>query len=87
MGYSSQLLSVPEGCIVERLALFNQGIERHRGLLMACEHDTWMLAVGRSAAASQPPADLAEMLALAAESLPAPIMAGLRKAEPSGRPR
>lgn len=85
VGYSSQPLSIPEGCIVERLALFNQGIDKHRGLLMACEHDAWMLAVGRSAAAGPPPADFAEMLALAAQSLPAPIMAGLRNAEPLGQ--
>ncbi|MHA7651045.1 hypothetical protein ACX9NE_18880 [Mycobacterium sp. ML4] len=50
VGYPSQPLSIPEGCIVERLALFNQRIDRHRGLLMACEHDTWMLAIGRSTA-------------------------------------
>lgn len=85
VGYSSQPLSIPEGCIVERLALFNQGIDRHRGLLMACEHDTWMLAIGRSTAAGRPPADLAEMLSLAKESLPKPIMEGLRKAEPVGQ--
>ncbi|AKN16977.1 hypothetical protein MHAE_01605 [Mycobacterium haemophilum DSM 44634] len=85
VGYSSQPLSIPEGCIVERLALFNRGIDRHRGLLMACEHDTWMLAIGRSAAAGRPPADLAEMLTLAAQSLPAPIMAGLRNAQPLGQ--
>ncbi len=85
VGYSSQPLSMPDGFIEERLALFNQGIDRHRGLLMACEHDTWMLAVGRSAATGPPPADLAEMLTLAAESLPAPVMAGLRKAEALGQ--
>jgi hypothetical protein len=85
VGYSSQLLSIPDGCIVERLALFNQGIDRHRGLLMACEHDTWMLAIGRSTESGRPPADFAEMLTLAEHSLPAAIMAGLRKAEPLGQ--
>lgn len=84
VGYSSQPLSIPQGCITERLALFNQGIHQYRGLLMACEHDTWMLAIGRSAAAGRPPANFAELLALAEQSLPASIMAGLRQAQPLG---
>lgn len=86
LGYASQPLSIPAGRIGERLALFNHGIDRHRGLLMACEHDTWMLAIGRSTAAGPPPVDFAEMLTLAAESLPPSITAGLRKSEPLGRP-
>ncbi|MBY0442061.1 MAG: FAD-dependent monooxygenase [Mycobacteriaceae bacterium] len=85
VAYSSQPLSIPQGCIAERLALFNHGINKHRGLPMACEHDTWMLAIGHSAKAGRPPANFTEMLALAEQSLPASIMAGLGKAQPLGR--
>ncbi|MGO9509153.1 MAG: FAD-dependent oxidoreductase [Mycobacterium sp.] len=84
LGYSSQQLSIPEGHIAQRLALFNPGDGRPGGLLLACEHDTWMLAIGQSTDAGEPPTDFAAMLSLAQQSLPPAIIEGLRGARPIG---
>ena len=83
-GYSSQQLSVPEGSIAQRLVMFNPGGGKPGGLLLAYEHDTWMLAIGQPADAGEPPTDFAAMLALAEPSLPPAIIEGLHQAHPIG---
>lgn len=82
LGYSSQRLRIPEGCIAQQMVMFNRGPRQPRGLLLGCEHGTWMLAVGRSADAGGAPADFATMLALAQGAVPSAIMDGLRRAQP-----
>jgi 2-polyprenyl-6-methoxyphenol hydroxylase-like FAD-dependent oxidoreductase len=84
LGYSSHQLSIPRGSIAQRLVLFNPGGGKPRGLLLACEHDTWMLAIGQTTDAGEPPTDFDAMLALAEQSLPPAIVEGLRRAEPLG---
>jgi hypothetical protein len=83
-GYSSQQLSIPEGSIAQRLVMFNPGGGKAGGLLLACEHDTWMLAIGKPIDAGEPPTDFDAMLALAEPSLPPAIIEGLRRAHPIG---
>lgn len=83
-GYASQQLSIPEGSIAQRLVLFNPGGGRPRGLLVANEHETWMLAIGVTADTGEPPTDFAAMLAMAEPSLPPAIVEGLRGAYPIG---
>jgi 2-polyprenyl-6-methoxyphenol hydroxylase-like FAD-dependent oxidoreductase len=82
--YASQQLSMPTESISQRLVMFNPGDDRPGGLLLANEHDTWMLAIGQPTETGEPPTDYAEMLALAAPFLPADMMAGLRQAHPIG---
>lgn len=82
--YASQQLSLPEGSITQRLVMFNPGGGKPGGLLLACEHDTWMLAIGQPTDAGEPPTDFAAMLALAEPSLPPAIIEGLRRAHPIG---
>lgn len=84
LGYSSQRFRIPHGRIAEQLVAINQGLGRPGALLMACEHDTWMLAVGRPTDDGGAPADVATMLTVAAEALPRSIADRLRCAEPVG---
>jgi 2-polyprenyl-6-methoxyphenol hydroxylase-like FAD-dependent oxidoreductase len=84
LGYASQQLSIPKGSIAQRLAFFNPGGGKPAGLLLACEHDTWMLAIGQPTDAGDPPTDFAAILALAEQSLPPAITEGLRHAQPLG---
>jgi 2-polyprenyl-6-methoxyphenol hydroxylase-like FAD-dependent oxidoreductase len=84
LGYSSQRLSIRKGIIAEHLVMFNPGGGKPGGLLLACEHDTWMLAIGQLTDVGAPPTDFATMLRLAEQSLPAAIANGLRHAEPIG---
>lgn len=84
VGYVSQQLSMPEDSIAQRLVMFNPGCGRPGGLLLANEHDTWMLAIGQPTDAGEPPTDYAAMLALAAPYLPPAIADGLRRAHPIG---
>jgi 2-polyprenyl-6-methoxyphenol hydroxylase-like FAD-dependent oxidoreductase len=84
LGYSSHQLSIPRGSIAQRLVLFNPGGGKPGGLLLACEHDTWMLAIGQPTDAGEPPTDFDAMLALTEQSLPPAILEGLRRAEPLG---
>ncbi|KAA0103500.1 NAD(P)/FAD-dependent oxidoreductase [Mycolicibacterium sp. P1-5] len=79
-GYSSQLLSIPPGRIRQRMAFVNQGRSAPGALLVAYEHDTWMLAISRSDEDGLPPETFAEMLRLAEPLLPTTITAGLREA-------
>jgi 2-polyprenyl-6-methoxyphenol hydroxylase-like FAD-dependent oxidoreductase len=83
-GYSSQQLSIPEGSITQRLVMFNPGGGKPGGLLLAYEHDTWMLAIGQPIEAGAPPTDFDAMLNLAEPSLPPAIIEGLRRAHPIG---
>lgn len=84
LGYSSQRLRSPHGRDDVQLAAVTPGLGRPRALLMACEHDTWMLAVGRSTDHGGAPADLETMLAVTDEVLPRSIADRLRRAEPVG---
>jgi 2-polyprenyl-6-methoxyphenol hydroxylase-like FAD-dependent oxidoreductase len=84
VGYSSQRLAIPKGAIDQQLITSNQGSRHPSVLLSACEHHTWMLAVGRSLDSGGAPADFDEILALAQQVLPHSIGDGLRAAQPSG---
>nr|BBX76358.1 hypothetical protein MFLOJ_01450 [Mycobacterium florentinum] len=84
LGYSTQQLSIPDGSIAQRLVVFNPGGGQPGGLLLTCEHDMWMLAIGRPSEAGDPPTDFASMLAIAEQSLPPAIIEGLRNAQPLG---
>ncbi len=83
--YSSLLLRIPEGMITEKLMLvIDRGPGEPGGGLIAYEHGTWMLTIGRLAIDPEPPTDFAGMLELAERFTPPPILAGLRSAEPLG---
>lgn len=84
-GYSSQLFRVRPGRITERMAFVNRG-SRSRGLLLvAYEHDGWMLAITCPDECGTPTTDSTAMLEAAEQMLPDTIMAGLRDATPVGQ--
>jgi uncharacterized protein (TIGR02246 family) len=83
-GYSSQLMRITPGRITERMAYVSQGKTAPGAVLMAYEHDTWMLAVSLPIECGSPPSNLTEMLAAAEQILPAAIMTGLRDGTPVG---
>ena len=80
--YSSHLLRIPAGRIVEKMLLIEPGKGLPRAGLLAYEHDTWILTVGQLAMHGEPPGDLAGMLALAERCMPPSILAELRSAQP-----
>ena len=80
--YSSQLLRIPDDAIAEKMALIESGNGLPRAGLLAYEHDTWILTVGRQAADGDPPMDLTGMLALAEQCMPGSILAALQSAQP-----
>jgi 2-polyprenyl-6-methoxyphenol hydroxylase-like FAD-dependent oxidoreductase len=83
--YSSQLMTIPDGRIAERMAsMLDQGCRSTLLLLLACEDNTWVLAMGHGAGHRDPPTDFAEMLTTAEQFIPTGIMAGLRDATPVG---
>ncbi len=83
--YSSQLLSMPEGCIPEKLMMAVQpGAGKPRGALMAHEHGAWILTVGRLANDPNPPTDLHGMVSLVEGFVPPSILAAVRTAETVG---
>lgn len=84
LGYSSQRLRIPHGSINQQLVTVIQEGCRPGALLMVCEHNTWMLAVGRSIKRGGAPADFKTMLDVAAQALPSSIAEVLRHAEPVG---
>lgn len=84
LGYSSHRLHIPHGRLNQQLVAINQGPSRPGALLIACEQDSWMLAVGRPTDHGGAPADFVTMLAVAAEALPRSIADRLRRAEPVG---
>lgn len=77
-------MHIAPGRITERMAFVSQGNTAPGALLMAYEHDTWMLAVSRPIERGTPPENFTEMLAAAEQILPAAIMAVLRDATPIG---
>jgi len=83
-GYSSQLMHIAPGRITERMAYVSQGNTAPGALLMAYEHDTWMLAISRPIECGSPPKNLTEVLAAAEQILPPAIMTVLRDATPVG---
>ncbi|WP_454790933.1 SgcJ/EcaC family oxidoreductase [Mycolicibacterium lutetiense] len=84
-GYSSQLLRIPPGRITERMAFVNRGSRSAGLLLVAYEHDTWMLAITCPDEYGIFATDFTEMLEAAEQMLPTTIMAGLRDATPVGQ--
>jgi 2-polyprenyl-6-methoxyphenol hydroxylase-like FAD-dependent oxidoreductase len=82
--YSSQLMTIPDGRIAERMAMVDPGNRTTRLLLLAYEHNTWILAIGHTTAHAAPPADFAKLLTTAEQMIPPAIMAGLRDAAPIG---
>lgn len=84
VGYSSQRFAIPHRSLNKQLVMSNQGLDQHVVLLLACEHDTWMLAAGRSIDAGGAPADFAAMLAMAQNALPDTLAEALRDAQPIG---
>lgn len=84
VGYSSQRLAIPSGCIDQQVVMSNRGPREPGVLLLACEHHTWMLAVGRSIENGGAPADFATMLTLSEDVLPRAIADALRNGQPIG---
>ena len=84
-GYSSQLIHVPPGRIAERMAFVNRGSRSPGLLLVAYEHDTWMLATTCPDGYGTPATDFTAMLDAAEQMLPETIMAGLCDATPVGQ--
>jgi 2-polyprenyl-6-methoxyphenol hydroxylase-like FAD-dependent oxidoreductase len=80
VGYSSQRLRIPTGRIREQVVASR--VTQCAVLLVACEQDSWMLAVGRPIDAGGAPSDVATMLAMAEDLLPPEIMGGLRSSQP-----
>ena len=85
-GYSSQQLSIPEGSITQRLVMFNPGGGKPGGLLLAYEHDTWMLAIGQPIEAGEPPTDFDAMLTWPSRPCPRPSSRDCAVHTPSVRP-
>jgi 2-polyprenyl-6-methoxyphenol hydroxylase-like FAD-dependent oxidoreductase len=83
-GYSSQLLHLPAGSISERMVFINEGNAAAGALLLAYEHNTWMLAIAQPAECGSPPADFAAMMDMAENLLPPTIAAALRGGIPVG---
>lgn len=83
--YSSQLMDVPDGRIEQRMtSIVDHASTATRLLLLAYEHNSWILAVGRAIGQDNPPADFEELLAAAEQFIPTAIMTGLRAATPIG---
>ncbi|WP_264068973.1 FAD-dependent oxidoreductase [Mycolicibacterium komossense] len=83
-GYSSQLLYIAPGRIAERMAFVSQGNMAPGALLVAYEHDTWMLAVASPIECGTPPGSFTELIDAAGQILPAAMTAALRDASPIG---
>jgi 2-polyprenyl-6-methoxyphenol hydroxylase-like FAD-dependent oxidoreductase len=83
-GYSSQLVHIAPGRIAERMAFVSQGRTAPVALLVAYEHDTWMLAIARPIEHGSPPTTFVELQLEAERILPAAIVAALLEATPVG---
>jgi uncharacterized protein (TIGR02246 family) len=83
-GYSSQLMHIVPGRLTERIAFVSQGNTAPGALLVAYEHDTWMLAISRPVECGTPPTNFSQMLEAAEQILPAAFMTVLRDATPIG---
>jgi 2-polyprenyl-6-methoxyphenol hydroxylase-like FAD-dependent oxidoreductase len=84
--YCSQLLSVADEHVGAWMMLVDPGAGKPRGALLAYEHGTWILTIGRPVGGGDLPRDLLGMLSAAEEVMPAKIVAGLRHAQPLGEP-
>jgi 2-polyprenyl-6-methoxyphenol hydroxylase-like FAD-dependent oxidoreductase len=84
VGYSTQQLVLPDGFLEQQVIMSNQGTIRPRVLMLACEHQNWVLAVGRATDEGGAPADFDTMVDLAREVLPRPISDALRAGYPVG---
>ena len=82
--YSSQLLRIPPGRLDDQMVFVNQGRAYPGLLLVAYEHDTWMLSIARHGDYGSPPRNFTAMQVAARQLLPASIMAGLHDATPVG---
>lgn len=83
--YSGQLLHIPAGRITPQMvSMLDQGQRSTRLLLLAYEHNTWILAVGEVTQHAPPPTDYAQLLVAAEQIVPGTVMAGLRTATPIG---
>ena len=84
LSYSSQLLRIPAGVITEKMTgVLPVPGQSDGGGLLAYEHGTWLLTVGRLAG-REPPTDLASLISLTAQFVPPSLVAALRAAEPIG---
>jgi 2-polyprenyl-6-methoxyphenol hydroxylase-like FAD-dependent oxidoreductase len=82
LAYACQLVRVEPGAIQEHMiALFPEPGRPKMFGLVRNENDTWMFGVG-AMAGLQPPGGTAEMLAFAADFVPAQVLEALRAAEP-----
>ncbi len=82
--YASQALRIPQGAITEKMAMFfAKPGQTSGGGLLAYEHDTWVLSVGRFAG-YQAPHDIAGLITCAAEFAPAELISVLNSAQPAG---
>ncbi|CAN5144358.1 FAD-dependent monooxygenase [soil metagenome] len=84
--YSSQLLRVADDLVGSWMMLVDPGVGKPRSALLAYEHGTWILTIGRPVGGGELPRNFTEMLSAAEEVMPAGIVAGLRHAEPLGAP-
>ncbi|MGZ4515789.1 MAG: FAD-dependent oxidoreductase [Mycobacterium sp.] len=84
--YATQQFRIPDGLIAEKVVVAGASHDKSLGLGMLCYEDgTWVLTTF-GVANVRPPGTFAEMLALAAELLPAHFNAALTQAEPLGEP-
>jgi 2-polyprenyl-6-methoxyphenol hydroxylase-like FAD-dependent oxidoreductase len=84
LSYSSQFFRVPAGALLEKLILTAPTLDQPTGAgLLAYENGTVILTL-IGVAGHRLPTELAQVMALAAELLPAPVHAALRAAEPLG---
>lgn len=83
-GYCSHLVHIPPGRISERMAYVSQGPSAPGAVLMAYEHDTWMLAISRPIECGAPPTTFTDLLATADQILPATVSTALHDATPIG---
>lgn len=83
-GYSSQLLRMTDPRITERVVFIDRGRKEPAGVLLASEHDTWMLAIADHANTMRLPTTFDDVIAAAERIFPTQIMAGLRDARPVG---
>ena len=84
--YATQQFRIPDGLIAEKVVVAGASHDKSLGLGMLCYEDgTWVLTTF-GVANVKPPGTFAEMLALAAELLPAHFNAALMQAEPLGEP-
>lgn len=84
-GYSSHLIHIPPGRINERMAFVHQGPSAPGAVLMAYEHDAWMLSISRPINCGAPPKTFTQMLATAHHILPPAISTVLHDATPIGQ--